>query len=367
MRNNSNRVNHKNFANKLTHPHPKRGFIPQAVLTRLGKINIAGASVTTDVRPVNTVGSKSIVNHPRLISNAFKRGHSQVIRPFNKYSAYKKTMFNNEVNAVKASGCWVWRPKQNVTDHVSKQNSASLTFKRFDYIDVQGRVLDLEKRKTAQAKEIADLKKRVTKIGKKEKGRIVRIKRRLTVVKVTAAGYGFYCWMSKVLFSMERLKKRCMYVNHQDLKIHNFLIEYTRLKKHCMDYIKLLEPEVKNASTSMETQKPLLKDEDYKEVDVHMYRSMIGSLMYLTSSRHDIMFLVYACARYQVNPKNDDEEEEYEKEYVRTPDSMEFTDDDEEYEELYKDVKIRLQATEHEKERKIDKEMTDAGHDKDTQ
>ncbi|GJR59421.1 hypothetical protein Tco_1501583 [Tanacetum coccineum] len=53
----------------------------------------------------------------------------------------------------------------------------------------------------------------------------------------------------------------------------------------------------------METQKPLLKDEDGEEVDVHMYRSMIGSLMYLTSLRPDIMFVVCACARYQVNPK----------------------------------------------------------------
>ncbi|GJX43834.1 putative ribonuclease H-like domain-containing protein [Tanacetum coccineum] len=49
--------------------------------------------------------------------------------------------------------------------------------------------------------------------------------------------------------------------------------------------------EVKTASTPMETQKPLLKDEDGEEVDVHMYRSMIGSLMYLTSSRPDIMYL----------------------------------------------------------------------------
>nr|GEV03884.1 putative ribonuclease H-like domain-containing protein [Tanacetum cinerariifolium] len=61
--------------------------------------------------------------------------------------------------------------------------------------------------------------------------------------------------------------------------------------------------EVKNASTLMETQKPPLKDEDEEEVDVHMYRSKIGSLMYLTSSRPDIMFAVCACARYQVNPK----------------------------------------------------------------
>ncbi|GJR12481.1 putative ribonuclease H-like domain-containing protein [Tanacetum coccineum] len=58
---------------------------------------------------------------------------------------------------------------------------------------------------------------------------------------------------------------------------------------------------VKTASTPMETQKPLLKDEDGEEVDVHMYRSMIGSLMYLTSSRPDIMFVVCAYARYQVN------------------------------------------------------------------
>nr|GEU58348.1 retrovirus-related Pol polyprotein from transposon TNT 1-94 [Tanacetum cinerariifolium] len=61
--------------------------------------------------------------------------------------------------------------------------------------------------------------------------------------------------------------------------------------------------EVKNASTPMETQKPLLWDEDGEKVDVHMYRSMTSSLMYLTSSRPDIMFAVCACARYQVNPK----------------------------------------------------------------
>nr|GEW55592.1 uncharacterized mitochondrial protein AtMg00810-like [Tanacetum cinerariifolium] len=56
--------------------------------------------------------------------------------------------------------------------------------------------------------------------------------------------------------------------------------------------------EVKNASTPMETQKPLLNDEHGEEVDVYMYRSMIGSLMYLTSSRPDIMFAVCACLWY---------------------------------------------------------------------
>ncbi|GKB82691.1 uncharacterized mitochondrial protein-like protein, partial [Tanacetum coccineum] len=43
--------------------------------------------------------------------------------------------------------------------------------------------------------------------------------------------------------------------------------------------------DVKTASTPMETHKPLLKDADGEDVDEHLYRSMIGSLMYLTSSR----------------------------------------------------------------------------------
>ncbi|GJR18711.1 putative ribonuclease H-like domain-containing protein [Tanacetum coccineum] len=60
---------------------------------------------------------------------------------------------------------------------------------------------------------------------------------------------------------------------------------------------------VKTASTPMETSKPLMKDENAEDVDVHLYRSMIGSLMYLTSSRPDIMFVVCACARFQVTPK----------------------------------------------------------------
>ncbi|GJW21666.1 putative reverse transcriptase, RNA-dependent DNA polymerase [Tanacetum coccineum] len=49
--------------------------------------------------------------------------------------------------------------------------------------------------------------------------------------------------------------------------------------------------DVKTTSTPMETHKPLLKDADGKDVDEHLYRSMIGSLMYLTSSRPDIIYL----------------------------------------------------------------------------
>nr|GEX04023.1 hypothetical protein [Tanacetum cinerariifolium] len=59
----------------------------------------------------------------------------------------------------------------------------------------------------------------------------------------------------------------------------------------------------KSASTPIDTKKPLLKDHDGEDVDVHTYRSMIGSLIYLTSSRPDIMFAVCAYARFQVTTK----------------------------------------------------------------
>nr|GEY70922.1 retrovirus-related Pol polyprotein from transposon TNT 1-94 [Tanacetum cinerariifolium] len=55
--------------------------------------------------------------------------------------------------------------------------------------------------------------------------------------------------------------------------------------------------EGKSASTPIDTDKPLLKDPDGEDVDVHTYKSMIVSLMYLTSSRPDIMF---ACKKQTI-------------------------------------------------------------------
>ncbi|GJR75722.1 putative ribonuclease H-like domain-containing protein [Tanacetum coccineum] len=61
--------------------------------------------------------------------------------------------------------------------------------------------------------------------------------------------------------------------------------------------------DVKSASTLVDLEKPLVKDGDADDVNVHLYRSMIRSLMYLIVSRPDIMFGVCACARFQVTPK----------------------------------------------------------------
>ncbi|GJT52682.1 putative ribonuclease H-like domain-containing protein [Tanacetum coccineum] len=60
---------------------------------------------------------------------------------------------------------------------------------------------------------------------------------------------------------------------------------------------------LQTSSTPIGTNKALVKDEEAKAVDVHLYRSMIGSLMYLTTSRPDIMFVVCACARFQFTLK----------------------------------------------------------------
>ncbi|GJU65118.1 putative ribonuclease H-like domain-containing protein [Tanacetum coccineum] len=72
--------------------------------------------------------------------------------------------------------------------------------------------------------------------------------------------------------------------------LSSFLMEMVLKKvpidsKHCLS-----KKNQETTSTPIESNKPLVKDEDGVDVDVHVYRSMIGSLMYLTASRPDIMF-----------------------------------------------------------------------------
>nr|GEW15345.1 hypothetical protein [Tanacetum cinerariifolium] len=62
-------------------------------------------------------------------------------------------------------------------------------------------------------------------------------------------------------------------------------------------------PKAWSSNTPIDKENPWGKDITGKDVDLNLYRSMIGSLMYLTASRPDIMFVVCACARHQVTPK----------------------------------------------------------------
>nr|GFA05325.1 putative ribonuclease H-like domain-containing protein [Tanacetum cinerariifolium] len=61
--------------------------------------------------------------------------------------------------------------------------------------------------------------------------------------------------------------------------------------------------DIRAAKNPMDRKNPWGKDGTGKDVEFHLYRSMIRSLIYLTTSRPDIMFDVCACARHQVTTK----------------------------------------------------------------
>ncbi|GJT98581.1 putative ribonuclease H-like domain-containing protein [Tanacetum coccineum] len=113
--NNARRVNHQN-SQGLTHPHSKRNFVPRAVLMKFGlktlntaRQNSSRASVNT-ARPINTAYPRPTVNCARPLSNVFNKAHSHVRRPFNKFTTYKNSNFNEKVNTVKGNVTIV-RPK----------------------------------------------------------------------------------------------------------------------------------------------------------------------------------------------------------------------------------------------------------------
>ncbi|GJW87067.1 putative ribonuclease H-like domain-containing protein [Tanacetum coccineum] len=131
---------------------------------------------------------------------------------------------------------------------------------------------------------------------------VARIKAiRLFLTFASYIGFTATEWMLKVHFFMALLKRWCMFINIQDLLILLIQTKSISDSKSLMVYIMLLE--LATATTPIESNKPLVKDEDGEDVDDHVYRSMIGSLMYLAASRPDIMFAVCGCARFQVTPK----------------------------------------------------------------
>nr|GEW76310.1 putative ribonuclease H-like domain-containing protein [Tanacetum cinerariifolium] len=137
---------------------------PKAVLLKSGIVNTARqnlsktAVLVNTARQVSTAHPKSTVNAARKMSILSKSTHSSAKRPIDKKKAYtnsnvtqkvntvRSKIFNtarpkavvnvvqgNKANVVKASTCWVWKPKTKVIDHDSKHNIASITLKKFDY------------------------------------------------------------------------------------------------------------------------------------------------------------------------------------------------------------------------------------------
>ncbi|GJT29908.1 hypothetical protein Tco_0910183 [Tanacetum coccineum] len=137
--NNAQRVNHQNFAKK-THPCAKKNMVPRAVLMKSGLVSVNTA------RQVNAAHSKTTMNAARPMSYLSKIAHSTVKRPIHKNTSFKNSNINqrvntirgkkintarpkavvnavkgNNFNVVKASACWVWKPKHKVLDHGNPQ------------------------------------------------------------------------------------------------------------------------------------------------------------------------------------------------------------------------------------------------------
>ncbi|GJZ11163.1 hypothetical protein Tco_0545922 [Tanacetum coccineum] len=307
--NNAKRVNHQNFAKK-THPCPKKNMVPRAVPTKSGLVSDNNRVNTVNDKNINAAKPKAVVNvaRPKAVVNAVK---------------------GNNVNAVTVSACnpQVDLQDQGVIDsgcsrHMTR-NMSYLT----DYEEIDGGCVAFGGNpKGGKITRKVMLKRRLKKIQEKKVN--VMIKRRMIMLyicdlssdfKKDGARADMTIWIQQSKFSRDdeadgamanmnnlvqqskknpkrKIKEEVYVCQPPGFKDPDFPARVYKVEKE-------LFTEVKTASTLMETQKPLLKDEDGEEVDVHMYRSMIGSLMYLTSSRPDIMFAVCACARYQVNPK----------------------------------------------------------------
>nr|GEX03857.1 hypothetical protein [Tanacetum cinerariifolium] len=108
--NNTRKVNHQNSP-RMSNPHPKRNFVPRAVLMTSGfkTLNIARQNSSRAVvsvntaRPINTAYPRLIVNSARPVSNVFNRAHSHNKRPFNKFITNKDKNFNEKVNTVRGN------------------------------------------------------------------------------------------------------------------------------------------------------------------------------------------------------------------------------------------------------------------------
>ncbi|GKF15305.1 hypothetical protein Tco_0056767, partial [Tanacetum coccineum] len=95
----------------MTHPHPKRNFVPKAILMKSGikSLNTARQNFSKVVvsvntaRPINTAYTRPTVNSAWTTSNVFNRAHSHVRRPFNKFTTNKNINFNEKVNTIKGN------------------------------------------------------------------------------------------------------------------------------------------------------------------------------------------------------------------------------------------------------------------------
>ncbi|GJY04944.1 ribonuclease H-like domain-containing protein [Tanacetum coccineum] len=174
---NAKRVNHQKISNKLKYPQTRRTFIPKGVLTKIGLINPVRPNRKRAVHTVSTASTARPVGTARPFALKIAQTGSAIrpiylrmdnVRPRASYSPIKRSYYTkpafrpkNLKQDVKTSGVknmttagkravvntskgkidnalkksrWIWKPKGNYMDHVSKE-SGSFLLKKFEYAD----------------------------------------------------------------------------------------------------------------------------------------------------------------------------------------------------------------------------------------
>nr|GEX52113.1 hypothetical protein [Tanacetum cinerariifolium] len=136
-RNHAHSGNHEHYA-LMTYQYSQNHMVPVAVLTQSKPVPI------TVVRPVSADVPKIKVTRPKQVKPIVTKFNSPNRRHITRISSLKTSNSPPRVTAVKApvvsaaqglQGKWEWRPKCPILDNVSRNTSASMTLKRFDYND----------------------------------------------------------------------------------------------------------------------------------------------------------------------------------------------------------------------------------------
>ncbi|GJR96204.1 ribonuclease H-like domain-containing protein [Tanacetum coccineum] len=302
-RNNYNRVDAKN-----THPNVLRNMSPKAVLLN------TGLTPLNTVRPVNTAHPKTAVHSAKSKTHFSKQAQSTAKRPFYKQTTLTRrslheakrhyyTRRHNVVNTVRSYIGQVnavrGKPQHDDKGFVDSGclrhmtgNIAYLSdFKQFDggYVTFGG---------GAYGGRITVTACTISNDSAETSEEVIQD----CIVMPIWKDISYFDSPTKDVENDE--PKTADDAQKQEDGPNNKNAEQESQDKYVAEILKKFNySDVKSASTPVDLEKPLVKDGDADDVDVHLYRSMIGSLMYLTASRSYIMFTVCACARFQVTPK----------------------------------------------------------------
>ncbi|GJR72132.1 putative ribonuclease H-like domain-containing protein [Tanacetum coccineum] len=328
------RVNHQNFSKNLKYPHAKRTFNPSAVLTRAGLVNTDRSNVSTarsisTVRPVSTARplaskiaqSNSVIrpNHPRLDIVRPKASNSPIKRSYFTQPVYRPKDLKPDVktfgvNNMTTVGTRAVVSKGKVENVLKKAKWGNPEILLQDHAVVDSGCSSHMTGNKAYLSDYEDFNGGFMAFGSDPKGDLLTkgfdVTRRSMDLRMDRCSAGqiysylvfyrliliVYKVMHKI-FQMSSIGELTFFLGLQVKQQPDGI--FISQDKYVAGILKKFDfCSIKTTTTPIESNKPLVNDEDGVEVDVHEYRSMIGSLMYLTASRPDIMFVVCACARY---------------------------------------------------------------------